>query len=89
MALTKEKIKSVIDEFRVHAKDTGNTSAQIALLSEQILALTEHLKKCPKDFASLQGLFKMVGQRRRLLGYLKGENPDQYQKLISRLDLRK
>ncbi len=89
MALTKEKIKTLIGEFRVHEKDTGNTSQQIALLSEQIQVLTGHLKQCPKDFASLQGLFKMVGHRRRLLHYIKNENPDQYQKLISRLDLRK
>ena len=89
MALLKEKKKTLINEFRAHAKDTGNSAIQIALLTDRIQELTEHLKKAPKDFASRQGLFRMVGQRRQLLNYLKKTDLDRYQSIIQRLDLRK
>ena len=89
MAVTKEKKKSLIEEFRVNPKDTGSSSVQIAVLSEQITNLSEHLKKSPKDFASRLGLLKMVSRRRQLLNYIKKVDGDKYQKLIQRLDLRK
>ncbi|MBI1979649.1 MAG: 30S ribosomal protein S15 [Elusimicrobia bacterium] len=89
MSITKEKTKVLVDEFKKHPKDTGNSSTQVAILTERIQNLTEHLKDRPKDFASRQGLFKMVGKRRRLLNYVKSSDQAQYQKLIQRLDLRK
>ena len=89
MALTKEKKKTIMDEFKVHAKDTGSSALQIALLSTRIGELTEHFKKCPKDFGSRQGLLKLVSQRRQLLDYLKKSDMERYQKVIQRLDLRK
>ena len=89
MAITKEKKKSLIDEYRINPKDTGSSAVQIAILTERIQVLSEHFKKAPKDFASRQGLLKMVSQRRQLLDYLKRLNRDSYQKMIQRLDLRK
>ena len=89
MPQLKEKKKALVEEFKNHAKDTGNSSIQIAILTERIELLTGHLKKYPKDFASRQGLFKMVGQRRQLLAYLKDQDQAKYQSIIQRLDLRK
>lgn len=89
MSVTKEKKKSLIDDFKINPKDVGSTPVQIALLTEKISALTEHLKTAPKDFASRQGLFKMVGQRRQLLSFMKKSDEEGYQKIIQRLDLRK
>jgi small subunit ribosomal protein S15 len=89
MALIKDKVKSIVNDFKVNPKDTGSSAVQVALLTERIQYLTNHLKESPKDFASRQGLFKMVGRRRRLLGYLKKTDQDRYQKIIQQLDLRK
>jgi small subunit ribosomal protein S15 len=89
MPQLKEKKKDLVKEFQNHAKDTGNSAIQIAILTERIELLTGHLKTYPKDFASRQGLFRMVGQRRQLLGYLKKTEPARYQALIQRLELRK
>ncbi len=89
MPITKEQKKNLIQELKLNAKDTGGTPIQVALLTEEIQNLTNHLKNAPKDYTSRVGLFKMVGQRRRLLNYLKRVNQESYQKLIQRLDLRK
>lgn len=89
MAKIKEKKKTIVSEYKTHAKDTGSSAVQIAILTERIKDLTDHLKSAPKDYASRQGLFRMVGQRRQLLGYVKRNDADHYQSLIQRLDLRK
>ena len=89
MPLAKEKKKKIISEFRIEKHDTGSAEVQIALLTERINSLSEHFKKNVKDHHSRYGLIKMVGQRKRLLSYLRQVDPDRYQKLITRLDLRK
>ena len=89
MLISKEKKKTVIAEFRAHPADAGSSAVQVALLTERIQILSEHMKKCPKDFSSRKGLLQMVNRRRRLLSYLKEQDPDHYQKLIQRLELRK
>jgi small subunit ribosomal protein S15 len=79
----------LIERFKVHAKDTGSPEVQIALLSERINYLTEHFRSHRKDHSSRRGLLAMVGRRRRLLEYLKRQNPDSYQKVIGQLGIRK
>ena len=78
-----------MDEFKINLKDTGSSAVQVAILTERIQILSEHFKKCPKDYASRQGLLKMVSDRRQLLDYLKKADRERYQKIIQRLDLRK
>ena len=89
MVLTPERKKQIIDEFKLHPSDTGSPEVQIALLSERINYLTEHFKIHKKDYHSRRGLLKLVGQRRRLLNYLKRKNINRYQSLIERLGLRR
>ena len=89
MSLTKENKGNIIDQYRIHASDTGSPEVQIALLSERITYLTEHFKTHKKDHASRRGLLKIVGKRRRLIDYLKMYNPDRYREVISRLGIRK
>ena len=89
MALVQEKKKEIIDKFRAHEKDTGSPEVQIALLSERIRYLTDHFKGHKKDHHSRRGLLKMVGQRRRLLNYLKKNRMDRYRIIIDQLGLRK
>ena len=89
MALVKEKKAEVIDNFKVHPKDTGSAVVQIALLTEKINHLTEHFKSHRKDFHSRRGLLIMIGTRRRLLAYLKKSNSKKYEETIDKLDLRK
>ncbi len=89
MVLTPEMKKSVIEEYKLHESDTGSPEVQVALLSGRISYLTDHFKVHKKDHHSRRGLLKLVGQRRRLLNYLKGKDVDRYLKLISRLGLRK
>ncbi len=89
MVMTPEKKQEVIDEFRTHDTDTGSPEVQIALLSERIVYLTEHFKTHKKDHASRRGLLKLVGQRRRLLDYLKKKDVERYRPLIERLGIRK
>jgi len=79
----------LIEQFRVHAKDTGSPEVQIALLSERINYLTTHLKAHAKDHASRRGLIMMVNKRRRLLDYLNRRDPDRYREIVERLSLRK
>ncbi len=87
--LLKERKSEVIDNFRIHAKDTGSAEVQVALLTEKINYLSEHLKVHRKDFHSRRGLLMMIGKRRRLLSYLKSKNPQRYEETIKKLDLRK
>ena len=79
----------MIEEFRIHEHDTGSADVQIALLTQRINHLTEHLQKNLKDHSSRRGLLKMVGQRRRLLDYLQDTDVDRYQVLTRKLKLRK
>lgn len=83
------KRQTLIGEYRKHETDTGSPEVQIALLTERISALTEHLKVHRKDFSTRRGLLMLVGQRRRLLNYLKARNIEGYRSLIQRLGLRK
>ncbi len=89
MVLLKERKSEVIDNFRIHAKDTRSAEVQVALLTEKINYLSEHLKVHRKDFHSRRGLLMMIGKRRRLLSYLKSKNPQRYEETIKKLDLRK
>jgi len=89
LVLLKERKSEVIDNFRIHAKDTGSAEVQVALLTEKINYLSEHLKVHRKDFHSRRGLLMMIGKRRRLLSYLKSKNPQRYEETIKKLDLRK
>lgn len=89
MPLVLEKKKEVIDQFRNHEKDTGSPEVQIALLSERIRYLTEHFKFHKRDHHSRRGLLKLVGQRKRLLNYLRENKVDRYRQIIDRLGLRK
>jgi len=87
--LTKSKKTTLIEENKIHEKDTGSCSVQIALLTERINELTTHFKTHKKDHHSRQGLLKLVNQRRRLLDYLKKNDEDKYLGLIKKLDIRK
>ena len=89
MALTTESKGSIIDQYRIHPSDTGSPEVQIAILSERISYLTEHFKTHKKDHASRRGLLKLVGQRRRLLEYLKRHEVGRYKGVIQKLGLRK
>ncbi len=79
----------VIAQFRQHESDTGSPEVQIAILTDRIAHLTEHLRQATHDTASRRGLLQMVGQRRRLLAYLHRKSPERYQEVISRLELRR
>lgn len=87
--ITKEAKQKIIEEFGKDGKDTGSTEVQVALLTKRIEDLTEHFKTHKKDHHSRRGLLKMVGQRRRLLRYLKNTNLEGYRALIAKLGLRK
>lgn len=87
--ISKEKKQEIINAFGRNANDTGSPEVQIALLTERITELTEHLKNNNKDHHSRRGLFKMIGQRKGLLVYLKKTNLEGYRELIARLGLRK
>lgn len=88
MSLTQERKQEIIDGYQVHETDTGSAEVQIAMLSERITRLTEHLKINPKDFSSRRGLLKIIGRRRRLLSYVRREDRERYQNLIQRLGIR-
>lgn len=89
MVLTSKEKEGIIDQFKVHEKDTGSSNVQIALLTKRINDLTGHFKVHPKDHHSRRGLLKMVGQRRRLLNYVRLKDAEQYKTLIQELGLRK
>ena len=89
MALVKSEKGTLIEQYRVHSKDTGSPEVQIALLTTQINRLTEHLKVHKRDEHSRRGLLKMVGQRRRHLAYLRKKDTARYRDIVTRLGLRK
>ena len=89
MSITAERKTEVIGEYATHQGDTGSPEVQVAILTERITNLTEHLKTHKKDFHSRRGLLIMVGQRRRLLDYLKRKEKSRYEQLIQRLGLRR
>ncbi len=89
MVLDKEKKAEIIEKFKRGEKDTGSPEVQIALLTERINYLTEHMKKHKKDHHSKLGLLKLVSKRRRLLAYLRRKDFERYRKLIKELGLRK
>jgi small subunit ribosomal protein S15 len=88
LSLNKDEKLEVISKYQLHGKDTGSVEVQIALLSERINRLTEHLKVHKKDFHSRRGLLMMVGHRRRLLEYLRKRNIEKYQEIVKELGLR-
>ncbi len=89
MVLTPEAKKEIIERFKLHDKDTGSPEVQIALLSSRIKYLTEHFKVHKKDHHSRRGLLKLVGQRRRLLNYLKKKDIERYRNVIRELGIRR
>jgi small subunit ribosomal protein S15 len=89
VSFSKVQKSDVISGYRTHDTDTGSPEVQVALLSERISYLTEHFKTHPKDHHSRRGLLKLVGQRRRLLEYLKGRDLSRYRVLIGKLGIRK
>ena len=89
MSIEKEKTVDLIKIYGSDPKDSGSASVQVAILTERIKNLTEHLKTHKKDFGSRRGLLSMVGQRRNLLQYIKNKNESNYQELIKKLGLRR
>ncbi|MFZ0565398.1 MAG: 30S ribosomal protein S15 [Chlamydiales bacterium] len=89
MSLDKGTKEEITKKFQLHEKDTGSADVQIAILTERIAELTEHLKRSPKDHISRLALLKLVGQRRKLLEYLNSTDTERYKNLIKRLNLRK
>ena len=87
--MDKEKKTDIIDKFKLRKGDTGSTEVQVALLTKRINQLTGHMAANRHDYHTQRGLLKLVGQRRRLLAYLRREDVDRYRKLIARLGLRK
>ena len=89
MPLTKQATEDVVKTFGANEKDTGRTEVQVALITKRVEELTEHFKRHPKDNNSRRGLLMLVGQRRRLLAYLRKRDLDKYREVIERLNLRK
>ena len=89
MAITQERKNELINEFKVHETDTGSSEVQIAVLTEEINLLNDHLRVHTKDHHSRRGLFKMVGRRRHLLNYLRNNDVASYRNLIQNLGLRR
>jgi small subunit ribosomal protein S15 len=89
MSIQKNKTLEIIKNFGTNESDSGSADVQVAILSERIKNLTEHLKTHKKDFGSRRGLLSMVGQRRNLLQYIKNKNEDRYTNLIKKLGLRR
>ncbi|QDP40221.1 30S ribosomal protein S15 [Radiobacillus deserti] len=89
MALTQERKNEIINEYKTHDNDTGSPEVQIAVLTEEITNLNEHLRVHKKDHHSRRGLLKMVGKRRNLLNYLRNKDVTRYRELIKKLGLRR
>ncbi|EFR31169.1 30S ribosomal protein S15 [Eremococcus coleocola] len=89
MALSKERKSEIIKEYATHEGDTGSVEVQVAVLTEEINLLNEHIKEHKKDFHSYRGLMKKIGHRRNLLAYLRENDIPRYRELISRLGLRR
>lgn len=88
MTLTQERKHEIIDGYQVHDTDTGSVDVQVAMLTERINRLSNHLKTNKKDHSSRRGLLQMIGRRKRLLSYLRKEDTERYQNLIQRLGIR-
>ncbi len=88
MTLTKERKQEIISEFQVHETDTGSSDLQVAVLTARIERLSQHMQQHKKDYASRRGLMKLIGQRKRLLKYIRRKDPQHYQQLIQRLGIR-
>ncbi len=88
MTLNTQEKQELINKHQTHGTDTGSAEVQVAMLSERISKLSNHLQKNIHDFSSRQGLLKMIGQRKRLLSYIKGKSDKRYSDLISKLNLR-
>lgn len=89
MSLNSEIAAEIVNKFKRHAKDSGSVEVQVALLTEKINSLSNHLKNHSKDYHSTRGLLMLVGRRNRMLAYLKSEDPTRYNELTTKLDLRK
>ncbi|MCD6181035.1 MAG: 30S ribosomal protein S15 [Candidatus Cloacimonetes bacterium] len=89
MALNKEAKSAIMAEFKLHESDTGSPEVQVALITERIKDITEHLKVHKKDFHTRRGLLKLIGQRRRLLDYMKKKDIERYRSIVSALGLRR
>jgi small subunit ribosomal protein S15 len=89
MPLTKDKTGEIVQGFRTHETDTGSPEIQVALLTERINQLTEHMRANKHDFESRRGLLMLIGQRRRLLAYLSREDAARYRSVVAKLGLRK
>lgn len=89
MSITKEKKKEVIEKMKIHPTDTGSAEVQVGIMTERINRLTEHFRQHKKDNNSRRGLLQLIGQRRRLLKYIKAKEENRYQKIIKELGLRK
>jgi small subunit ribosomal protein S15 len=88
MALTQQRKQEIISNYQVHETDTGSSDVQIAMLTERINRLSEHLQANKKDHSSRRGLLKLIGHRKRLLSYVQQESREKYQALIARLGIR-
>ena len=88
MALTQQRKQELISDYQVHDTDTGSSEVQVAMLTERINRLSQHLRANQKDYSSRRGLLKLIGQRKRLLAYVQQENQQRYQNLIARLGIR-
>jgi len=88
MSISQEQKRSIIDKYRTHESDTGSAEVQIAILSNRIAELTNHLKVHSKDHHSRRGLYKMVGQRRRLLNYLQSKDIERFRAIKEQLGIR-
>lgn len=89
MPLNKERKQTIMSEYKVHEKDTGSPEVQLAILSERINYLTEHFRTHKQDHHSRRGLLQLVGQRKKLLDYLRESSKERYAKVVERLGLRK
>jgi small subunit ribosomal protein S15 len=89
MPVPADRKRTLIEGYRLHGSDTGSPEVQIALLTERINGLTEHFKLHKKDHHSRRGLLKLIGQRRGLLEYLRGKDPERYRQVIERLGIRR
>lgn len=89
MALLQERKQELISEYQIHETDTGSVDVQIAMLTDRINSLSQHMQKNKKDYSSRRGLMKMIGQRKRLLAYLSKQDSERYKALIGKLGIRR
>lgn len=88
MALLQERKHEIISEYQIHETDTGSADVQVAMLTERINRLSDHLRQNKKDYASRRGLLKMIGRRKRLLAYINNQDQGRYRELITKLGIR-